>query len=115
MRFIILMSASDDEWNALTPDEQAAVVARHEAFGDALRSDDRYVDSYRFAPVAEARSVTRDREGGFSVTPGPATNPSAAMGGMYIIEAESMDEAVDWAQRVRFIAGTNEVRAVWGE
>lgn len=34
------------------------------------------------------------------------------LGGFYLIEAESLDEALVWAERARFIPGSNEVRAV---
>ena len=37
----------------------------------------------------------------------PATDP---LGGFYIIEAESMDEAIEWAKKGRFRPGPNEVR-----
>ena len=32
------------------------------------------------------------------------------LGGFYLIEAKSLDEAVVWAERGRFIPGSNEVR-----
>jgi hypothetical protein len=32
------------------------------------------------------------------------------LGGIYVIEAGSLAEALEWAERGRFIAGSNEVR-----
>ncbi|MCH7868534.1 MAG: hypothetical protein IH881_12640 [Myxococcales bacterium] len=37
----------------------------------------------------------------------PSKEPT---GGFYIIEVESMNEAVEWAKRGRFRPGANEVR-----
>ncbi len=51
-------------------------------------------------------------DGRISFTDGPFAESKEVIGGFYIIEAASLEEAVEWAQRSRFIAGWNEVRAL---
>jgi hypothetical protein len=41
---------------------------------------------------------------------GPMTPTKEPLGGFYIIEAASMEEAVEWAKQGRFRPGPNEVR-----
>ena len=63
-------------------------------------------------PRGEARTVRRDGTGHFTVEPGPFTGGSECVGGFYVIEADSLDEAVDWPRRGRFMVGANEVRRI---
>ena len=35
------------------------------------------------------------------------------VGGYYIIEADTLDEAVEWARRGRWLVGSNEVRQIF--
>ena len=43
---------------------------------------------------------------------GSTTVSQEQPGGYYIIEAETVDEAVEWAKKGRFIPGSNEVRQI---
>jgi len=54
--------------------------------------------------------VRRSSDGRISITDGPYAESKEIVGGFYIIEAASLDEAVSWAKRSRFITGWNEVR-----
>jgi hypothetical protein len=47
------------------------------------------------------------------MTSGPYSEHREYMGGAYVIEADSMDKAVEWARRGRFMVGANEVRQVF--
>lgn len=42
---------------------------------------------------------------------GPYAETKEVLGGFYLIEAKSLDESLVWAERGRFIPGSNEVRA----
>jgi hypothetical protein len=48
-----------------------------------------------------------------SVTNGPYSDAREYTGGFYVIEADSIEEAVEWARRGRFMVGANEVRQIW--
>ena len=50
--------------------------------------------------------------GALEVLDGPAVAGPEQVGGYYIIEAESMEEAVEWARKGRFMRGSNEVREI---
>ena len=66
-----------------------------------------YVDN-----VQNARTVRRDDDGEIEVLDGPFTQGPEAAGGFYIIEADSVDEAVELAKRHRWLPGSNEVREI---
>ena len=113
MKFIILMSESGDAWARLSPGEQAEIMRQHGEFRRALEAEGKYVTSQRLAPASRARTVERGDDGRIRVTDGPYPESKEVVGGFYIIEAASLDEAVEWATRARFLTGWNEVRPLW--
>jgi len=109
MKFLISMADVEDEWDSLPQAERERVGACHVAFQRELGS--RYIGCWGARPSDEARTIRRHADlGGFSVTIGPMTPTKEPLGGFYIIEAESMDEAIEWAKKGRFRPGPNEVR-----
>ena len=48
-----------------------------------------------------------------SVTDGPFTEAKELIAGFWLIQAKSMQEAVEWARRVPFVDGQIEVRQVF--
>lgn len=66
-----------------------------------------YVDQ-----AERAKTVRRDDRGRLEVLDGPFTQGPEAAGGFYIVEAESLDEAVEIAKRHRWLPGSNEVREI---
>ena len=112
MKYLILMTSLDGAWEALTEAEQADVVARHETFSKRLESEGRLVFSCRLGDAA--RTVRKDSAGGIELVDGPYAGKDERVGGLYVIEADSMDEACRWAEDCRFIAGSNEVRPFFG-
>lgn len=54
-----------------------------------------------------------DRDGSLTRIDGPSSSASEYIGGLHVIEADSIDEALEWAERARFMIGSNEVRQIW--
>ncbi len=109
MRFMILMS-DDPSWDALSSEAQAAVFAEHERFESELRASGAFVSSERFEP-GTGGAVERDAHGATL----RAANPEqgrGAIGGYYLVDVADLDAALGWAERGRFIAGTNWVYPV---
>ncbi len=110
MRFIILMSA-DPSWDGLSESDQSRIIEEHEIFEADLKARGSYISSARFGPDP-GRAVVQSSTGHRSTTSGPAPG-EGAIGGYYLIETDTMDEALAWASRCRFITGTNWVYPVW--
>lgn len=110
MKFLISMSDVEDEWDTLPAEERERVGACHAEFERALGA--RHVVCYGLRPSGEARTVRLHADGRTSVTRALLTQSKEPLGGFYIIEAESMEEAVEWAKRGRFRPGANEVREI---
>ncbi len=81
---------------------------------DDLRAEGKWLIGDQLAPPRRARSV-RVRDGKTVVTDGPFTETKEAVGGFDLIEAGSLDEAVEIAATHPVAEfGTIEVRPLWG-
>jgi hypothetical protein len=81
---------------------------------DDLQARGRWVIGDQLAPPRRARAV-RVRDGKKLVTDGPFAETKEILGGFDIIEAESLDEAVEIAAGHPVAEfGTIEVRPFWG-
>jgi hypothetical protein len=93
-------------------DELRALYQEYFKLGDDLRSAGKLISSEELAPVASATSV-RVRSGDTIVSDGPFAETKETLGGYYLIEADSLDEAIDWAARIPAAReGTVEIRPV---
>jgi hypothetical protein len=113
MRFAIAMTDIEGAWDGLPDDEQKRILARHEEFARDLKAAGRFVEVLHFHPRSEARTVRMDASGHLTTSEGPFSNAQEYIGGFYVIEAESLEEAAEWARKGRFMIGANEVRQVW--
>lgn len=112
MKYLISMTVVDERWDALSSQEQEQIIKQHEGYRAALEAAGRFVASYHLLPRSGAKTVRRDERGSCSVENGPYSDAAEYVGGLYVIEADSIDEAVEWARRGRFMYGANEVRAL---
>ena len=93
----------------LTAEEGEQLRNAHSEFADALQSEQSTSMQYLAGP-AEAKTVCMHKDGRLELTDGPFRDGPEQPGGFFIIEAQSMDAAVEWAKRGRWLVGSNEVR-----
>ena len=110
MRYLLLLYGEPVRPESLTPEQWQGVMEAHTRFHRELTEAGALVDTSPLAPPAEARTV-RIQRGDRMVVDGPLAETKEVLGGYYLIEAESLDAAVEWAQRLRHDAdGSIEVR-----
>jgi hypothetical protein len=110
MRYLLLLYGEPVRPETLTPDQWQGVVEAHTTFHRELTEAGALVDSSPLAPATEARTL-RIRRGEQLVVDGPFAETKEVLGGYYLIEAESLEAAVEWAKRLRHDAdGSIEVR-----
>ena len=112
MQQYMLLIHDQDVWETLSDDEHNAIYEEYSAFSRELRDQGRFVSAHELQPKTTAATV-RVREGETLVTDGPFAETKEALGGYFLIEAESLDEATTWAARVPTARyGVVEVRPV---
>jgi hypothetical protein len=113
MKYLLMITDIDGKWDTVPLAEQEAIFARHNELMTALQAERKYVTSLRLRPPREARTVRLVSGDGRTVTDGPFTETKEVMGGFYVVEADSMDEAIGWAKRIPLVYGSVEVRQAW--
>jgi hypothetical protein len=97
-------SRSDAEWESLY--QEYALLSRD------LRDQHKLLAGEELQPTATATTV-QVRAGDAVVTDGPAADTQEALSGFFLIEADSLDEAIEWAGRIPSAReGKIEVRPV---
>ena len=113
MRYMLLIS-EDDKAAAPPPRaEMETIVQGHRRFADELQAAGKMVVGERLRPEGDASRI-RVKAGQHQVTDGPFAETKEALGGFYLIECDTREEAVEWAKQIPLREGVSvEVRPVW--
>lgn len=113
MKYLALIYGSEGAWGALPDAEKQTVYAQYRAFSDA--AGDRLVDGAETAASSAATTV-RVRDGETAVNDGPYAETKEQLGGFFVFECASVDEAVELAKQIPGLdRGTVEVRPAYEE
>jgi hypothetical protein len=111
MKYALLIypGPARDAYDALDEDQQAAYVREYVE----LAQESGVLASEQLAP-GEIATTVRWQEGKPLVTDGPFANTKEVLGGFYLVEADSLDGALDVAARMPAIryGGAIEVHRV---
>jgi hypothetical protein len=106
MRYLLLLYGAPFR----PEDIQPSAFEAHMTFTRELHEAGAFVDSAPLAPVEAAKTVRIKRRERI-VVDGPFAETKEVLGGYYLIEAESIDAAVEWAKRLESdVDGSIEVR-----
>ncbi len=112
MQYMLLIYGSGDSWQTLTPEQQQEIGAAYFAFTEELQGAGKMVGGDALQPITTATSV-RVRNGETLTTDGPFAETKEVLGGYYLIDVDTLDQALEWAAKIPGAAhGTIEVRPV---
>jgi hypothetical protein len=86
------------DFESLPKEEQEQVGADVDALNDAIRDTGKWVFAGGLSPIESATTVDGRGEAPV-ITDGPFSESKEYLGGFWIIEADDLDEALDWARR----------------
>jgi hypothetical protein len=99
-------------WAAMTESERQAEEDEYVRLAEAMRETNAYIAAHELDPFFTARTV-RVRNGKRTITDGPAVHGEEFLTGYFLIEAESLEAALEWAAKVpNARSGSVEVRQV---
>jgi hypothetical protein len=115
VKYLALIYGDASRWDTMSQEERSAVYAQYNAFSDEVMKAGVLLGGAELASTRDATTVrVRDQE--TLVTDGPYTEVKEALGGYYLLECASMDEALDWAARIPGAGhGAIEVRPLYVE
>jgi hypothetical protein len=110
VKFLALIYGSDADWGSLPDEERNAVYERYRAFGEEAQAAGNLVDGAELQPATTATTV-RVRSDETIVTDGPFAETREQLGGYYVLDCDSIDEALALAAKIPAAQhGTIEVR-----
>jgi hypothetical protein len=108
-----LIYGDASRWDAFSATEQEAVYAKYRAFADEARAAGVMVGGEELASPRDATTV-RVQGDETLVTDGPYAEVKEALGGYFILDVETLDEAVDYAAKIPGAEhGAVEVRPIY--
>ena len=96
-KYVILIYGDDQQWAAMSPQEQQELDEGHRAFQAAAGSA--IVGGHQLEPAPTATSLRTDAAGRLT-TDGPLLETKEALGGYYVLEAADLDEIIALASRL---------------
>jgi hypothetical protein len=112
MQYMLLIYGSEQDWQERSEEERRDQYQRYAAFSQALRDRGAYVAGEPLQPVATATTV-RVQNDETLTTDGPFAETKEQLGGFYIIDVATIDEAIEWAAQIPAAeAGSIEVRPI---
>lgn len=111
MRFMLFIK-TDSEYTAAEVDLET--VQAMQAYNEALTQAGVLLSLDGLQPPSEGATITFDAGGKAVVTDGPYAEAKEVIGGYWVIETKTKDEAVEWATRVPGGPGTTvELRRIF--
>ena len=109
MQYVLLIYDDPKQWENIEPAQMESIYGEYMAVSQLPNT----TGGAQLQPTDTARSV-RVKDGEALVTDGPFAETKEALGGFYVIEADSPEEAEQIAARVPSarMGGTVEVRPV---
>ena len=113
MRYMLLICSDDKNAPPRPRAEMEALVQGHRRFSEELQAAGKMVAGERLRPEADASRV-RLKAGQRQVLDGPFAETKEGLGGFYLIDCDTREEAVEWAKKLPLVeGGFVDVRPIW--
>jgi hypothetical protein len=109
MRVLVLAKEGEQSGSATPPTPEA--MAEFQKFNEALVQAGVVVASGRLSPSSQGKRVRFDGRKR-TVIDGPFAETKELVGGYWLWEVRSLDEALEWLKRAPFDGGIFEVRQI---
>ena len=112
MQYLALIYTDEEAWSALDAGVRVSAMEEYGAFAERARAAGVMKGGDELRPTHDATTV-RVRDGQTLVLDGPYAEVKEALGGYFLLECDTIDEACDWAAEIPGAKyGAVEVRPV---
>jgi hypothetical protein len=99
MKYLLAIYADEAEWNELGDEGRQAMYQEYAAVTEELGRRGMMIDGAELRPTTAATTV-RIRDGRTLVTDGPFAETKEQLGGYFVVECESLDDAIEAAGKL---------------
>jgi hypothetical protein len=112
MKYVLLLWDDERAWDALSEDEQTSRLGEYVTLDAEMKEKGVLAGGEGLQPPATAATV-RVRDGRPITTDGPYAETKEMLGGFYVVDCATREEALEWAARIPDArSGCVEVRPV---
>jgi hypothetical protein len=112
MIYMLMIYSDEADWAPKSPQELIPTLRAHKVLEDEMRAAGTFRGGGGLA-LTESATTVRFRRGKPTIMDGPFAETKEQFGGFYLVEADSIDQAVAYAQRILGVANRAiEVRLV---
>ena len=112
MQYLLLIYGNENGWETMSEEERGQIFQAYGTYTQELQDSGAMVAGDALQPTPTA-TVVRVRNGETLTTDGPFAETKEQLGGYYLVEVDSLDDALDWAAKIPSARiGTIEVRPV---
>jgi len=110
-QYMLLLRDNPEIFRHLSPDEIQRIIEKYRAWGQKLREAGLLVSSHKLTD--EGGRVVRREGGQMRVLDGPYTEAKEVLGGYFLIEAASYEQAIERSRDCPHLEfGSIEIRAI---
>jgi hypothetical protein len=100
MKYALLIYAAEkDHWTDKSKEEQTKIQNEYWAYTVELKKSGRMLSCVPLDPTSTATTI-RVRNGKAVSTDGPFADTKEQLGGIYVVDAKDLNEAMAWAERI---------------
>ena len=113
MKYLALIYGNAERWDAMDEGEQEAMRGEYRAFADEAGQRGALVGGFELDSPTTATTL-RSSDNGPLVTDGPFAETKEHLGGYFLLECDSLDDAIELASKIPAArhGGAVEVRPV---
>ena len=112
MQYLLLIHDDEAHWGGMPEDERNAIYAEYTKFTEDVQNAGILVGANQLQPSGTA-TVVHVEDGKTLTIDGPFAETKEVLGGYYLIDVDTLDEALEWGAKVPGAKyGTIEVRPV---
>ncbi|HEY4132877.1 MAG TPA: YciI family protein [Gemmatimonadaceae bacterium] len=112
MQYLLLIYENEQNWADRSENDSKALMGEYGAFTQSIAQSGHYKGGNPLKPTNTAKTV-RVRAGKRQTTDGPFAETREQLGGYYLVDAPTIDEAVTLAERIPAArTGSIEVRPI---
>jgi hypothetical protein len=99
VQYLLLIYDDEQTWAGMSDDERGQIMQEYFAYTEDLQKSGKMLNGNALQPTQTAKTV-QAQNGGKVVTDGPFAETKEQLGGYYLVEVDSEDEALEWAAKI---------------
>lgn len=110
--YVILLPGNEATWEQTSPEDKAAVYAKHEEFARTLQArGHKITGGAELSHSRNAKQVTKSSEGTLAITDGPYAETVEQLTGFYLVQSDDLDDLLEICGILADAENVVEVRA----